>query len=142
MKRHRFEFTKDWTDAERRTLFLAYAYQKLRREEEGFGFHLWSEKIEDARKHRVFKTFTTVRKWIESGGWEITCNTVHWYGYLSFVFRTMRPVIPHPGQLKNKKLLADYLQSASSKTAEPVRSQEEVEELYDRILDVGEQLPV
>jgi len=125
-------------DAHRRTILLALFYQRMRREKcRDFGYVLFQKKMsEEVLEDRIFKTFDTVRTWLESGGWSISWRNYHWVGYVEFVFDRLSPSIPQPGQIKNKRLLAEYM--ASSPNIEHSISEEsrrEILTMYQRIID-------
>ena len=123
------------TSDERRALTLAFAYEKRRRETQ-YGYRLWgrNEKVDDFVKKPTFRQFVTVTRWLASGGWNITWKEIHWQGYVHFVFDSLTPNIPMPGQLKNRKLLREYLASAPREQTLHERTPQEMDERYQRVL--------
>ena len=121
------------TTTDRRALVLAKAYEDERRKCGQYGYKAFKQD-EDVLKNRIFKQFRTVVKWLSEFGWRIGWLEVHWQGFVKFVFSKMNPTIPQPGQLKNKKLLSEYLKSAPE--VQPVLKMEpdDLESLYHRIL--------
>jgi hypothetical protein len=122
-------------EEDRRTLILAFYYELRRRECEQWGYRAITDLSCDLQSNRVFKTFTTVREWIELGGWPISNRFKHWQGYVEYVFDYFAPKSPHPGQLKNRLLMRNYLQSYPKTEPQPMRTDAELEELYRRIVD-------
>ena len=124
-------------DDQRRALLLAHAYQRTRRRHNQFGYSVFRDVGPELVKTPVFKQFVTVTKWLMSNGWRVTWEEVHWQGYVEFVFQWMKPTIPMPGQLRNKRLLGEYIKSqpANAEARAPARySWEELEALYARKL--------
>ena len=118
---------------DRRTLVLALAYQQLRREA-GEYVTLFTD-YEAIQNSRTFRTFETVRKWLELEHWRITHKQPAWFGYLKYVFDSMAPRIPHPAQLRNQKLKNEYLQrGVRAASPKPVRNADELRKLYGKIM--------
>lgn len=120
-------------DLERRALLLAHAYQKIRRKHQQFGYRVFKEEGPELVKTPQFKQFLTVTKWLMSNGWRVTWSEFHWQGYVEFTFRWMDPTIPMPGQLRNKRLLGEYIKSQPQnvEARAPARySWKELEALY------------
>ena len=127
-----------FSEADRRTLLLVLKYQAERNRRSIWGYEfldlvkLTPAILEDAK----FKAFATVRKWIENDGWTISWKHLHWQGFVRFVFDQFpehKP--PWPGQLRNKKLLRQYLRSVPK--AEPtkaIRTEAKMCALYARII--------
>jgi len=132
------ECARTFSDEDRRTLVLASGYQLVRRELANQWIVIFgTARGPQIKRHRLFRTFETVRKWLEAGGWRISWMDYHWMGYLRFVFKTLSPTVPHPGQLKNKKLLGDYMSKLPE--ADPglvQRDAEQLRDLYARVFDM------
>jgi len=127
------EFYHTATDEDRRTLVLALAYQELRRE---YGeYVVLFQDYDDIQNSRTFRTFATVRRWLETGGWLVTYKQARWFGYMRFVFESMAPILPHPAQLKNTILMEKYnKRGVRVEKQEPIRDRAKLQELYDRIV--------
>lgn len=125
------------SDEERRGYTFGLCYERVRREK-AWGYRLWPERTGEIREiqgARVLKTCVTVVRWLDESGFEVTWREVHWQGYVAFVFRHLEPTVPMVGQLKNRKLLALYIQSIPRKPVEDVISQDELLKLYKATLD-------
>jgi hypothetical protein len=122
-----------------RTVVLIRAYEKARRD---FGHAGYKCLVQDGDhlevKPQIWKTFQTVLQWLLSKGFRITWKESAWEGYVRYVFQDLSPTVPQPGQLKNEVLLKRYLAGLSATeeipAPEPIRSPDEVEALYQRIL--------
>lgn len=117
---------------EREALVLATAYAQARRQKQS-GYRLFSD-VRAVTETTTFKQFLTVAKWLRTHQWAPTWREVHWQGYVRFVFQKLDPTIPMPGQLKNDRLLRDYLASAPLKVQLHERTSEEMETLYRKVL--------
>jgi len=82
----------------------------------------------------VFRQFETVVSWLDRAGWHISWQELHWQGYVRYVFNKLSPTIPMPGQLKNLKLLREYLASAPREQSVLERSTQEMDRRYQRVL--------
>lgn len=122
------------SDEERRAYVFGLCYERVRREG-AWGYRLFPERGADVRGTKTLKTCATVVRWLDESGFEVTWREVHWQGYVAFAFRHLAPTIPMIGQLKNKKLLALYIQSIPQKKVEDVLTQQELLKLYKASLD-------
>jgi hypothetical protein len=130
-----------FSDDDRRTLVLAYCYEQERRRSGQWGYRVFQEVLPSAalasssgHDAKMFRTFATVRKWIERGGWQVTWRREAWQGYVRHIFRVLAPTIPQPAQLKNPYLLERYLGQDPRLTPLPRRSRAELEGLYRRVV--------
>ena len=128
----------DWldqlSDEERRGYTFGLCYERVRREK-AWGYRLWTKRTAEIQGCRTLKTCVTVVRWLDESGFEVTWREVHWQGYVAFVFRHLEPTVPMVGQLKNRKLLALYIQSIPRKPVEDIISQDELLKLYKATLD-------
>jgi len=130
------ECRNELTDDEKKTLLLALLYRDVRRDDHERGYRLFAKlDVSGLRGHPIFKTFNTVRKWMEAMGCKIDRRSYNWTAYVKFVFRRLAPTVPQPGQLKNRRLLVDFLNESN----ETVYELSEIErakmaKLYGRIL--------
>lgn len=122
------------SEVQRRTLVLIKAYEDCRRAGGQYGYRSFKTPPEENLNHPVFKQFKTVVEWLASHGWDVGWQSHSWHGYVKFVFEKNAPTAPHPGQLKNPVLLKQYVQSGSQSTAEPVRTEEQMQAIYRRAL--------
>jgi hypothetical protein len=123
------------SDDERRASVFGLCYEKVRREHGQWGYKLWPERSNVIIATKALKTCATVVSWLDASGFEVTWREIHWQGYVKFVFDYLAPTTPMIGQLKNKKLLALYIQSAPQTVVEDVLSQDELLDLYRSALD-------
>lgn len=119
--------------SERAILVLIKAYEDTRREVQ-WGYKVFQEEGIQNVDTPLWKTFRTVLKFLQDHGWDITWKEVHWIGYVKFSFEVLKPTIPSPGQLKNKKVLADYMLSVPKSSGPVLRTFDELEKLYEKIL--------
>jgi len=132
----------NFSDADRRTLVLASEYERLRRKcVNGYsGYHVFGcgfeELTTDVCKNPNFKALTTVRKWLEKEGLTVSLDEIPWRAYLKYLFSTIEPNAPQPGQLKNKIVLREYLAGGSEtgELIEPARTGQELERIYKKVL--------
>ena len=116
-----------------RTLILAEKYEALMRSHGSPGYDVfWGARGPEIVRRRDFKTFNTVREWLETGGWKVSLDDYGWQGYLAFVFSQVRR--PKPWQLKNEKLLREYLRQPVENPDVPRRTPEEMAALYRHLL--------
>lgn len=127
----------DWiqglSEEDRKAAVFMLAYQKARREVQG-GYRLAPTFGPEIMLRPVFKQCRTVMRWLEKEGWKITWREVHWRGYLKHCFESMAPTVPHPGQLRNMRLLRSYLSTVGDNKPKHVRSALELHNLYNRVL--------
>lgn len=100
----------DLTLDQRRAFALLTAYQEVRRKRQG-GYRVFADQGPQVLQMPVFKQFMTVSAWIRQAGWKITAKESHWQGFVEYVFASLAPTIPQPGQLKNMMLLRKYVGS-------------------------------
>jgi len=117
---------------DRKTLILLRVYEDTRRKKQR-NYRVFNKLDETIISTSLFKTFRTVVKWLSDSGWVITWKECHWIGYVNFIFDTLKTT-PHPGQLRNNKLLKDYILSMPKDLEVRSRSVEEMNELYKKIL--------
>lgn len=125
---------KDLNPRQGRTYCLARVYEDCRRKSGQYGYSVFpiSDTIDDC--NAVWKTFETVVMFLDGLNWTVGWKQVHWIGYVKHVFSELSPTIPQAGQLKNKALVKSYLTSVVLEEIEPVRSPEDMEKIYARIL--------
>jgi hypothetical protein len=126
-------FLKGLNGLDRRAIVLIVQYEQCRKSAGQFGYSVFREWDASVIQSPIFKQFQTVTEWIAKHGWQVGWKTEHWQGYLKFVFTSLKPTIPNPGQLKNEKLLKEYLLSASNVVPE-IKSDEVLRGLYLRVL--------
>ena len=122
-------------DEERRGSVFGLCYEKVRRDHGQWGYKLWPERSNVIIATKALRTCMTVVAWLDESGFEVTWREVHWQGYVKFAFDHMAPTTPMIGQLKNRKLLALYIQSVPKKEVEDVITQAELLDLYRATLD-------
>ena len=127
------DFTKV-SDSDRRCLVFLKEYETVRRESGQWGYRPFSTFKEEDFQKPLFKQIQTVTAWIISNGMDVTWNEINWRGYIQFCFTQLSPHVPMPGQLKNIMLLTTYRRDHSISEAPEGKSQEEMLELYRRIL--------
>jgi len=128
------DWLKTLSEPQRRAYVFGLCYEKVRRET-AWGYKLWPERSSEIKLTSVLKTCTTVVRWLDEQGFQVTWREVHWQGYVSFVFRYMHPTVPMVGQLKNRKLLSLYIQSAPQKEVKDTMTQRELMDAYKSVLD-------
>jgi hypothetical protein len=114
-----------------RTLVLAHAYANERRKiQHGYTLFHGHKPLHPT----IAKTFSTVVEWISSYQWVVGWKDVHWQGYVAFVFESFAPGIPQPGQLKNRKLLRDYMKSSPEWETPVGKTDSEMDKIYVKAL--------
>lgn len=117
----------------RRAFLLLKAYEEARRASGHGGYtavKVWNESVVEMP---IFKQFMTVVSWLDSQGWKVTREECHWSGYVKYVFFYLAPIIPQPGQMKNKMILEKYVKSSAM--IEPAcLPRAKLNEIYDRVI--------
>ena len=125
--------TEELSTLQRKALLAALVYERTRRDAGQRNYKLPFRQKEDITKDPVFKQFQTLVKWIEEFGWEVRWSEVSWKGYFSFCFKHLHPKRPQPGQLKNKKLLREFLRDLPD-IPRRTKTDAQLQELYRSIL--------
>lgn len=129
---------EDLSEDQARAVVLLSKYQEVRREKTGYGYKAPIPRTLEDLDNNVFKQCVTVSKFLREFGFKVGVDYTHWVGYVRSVFDQMSPTIPQPGQLRNKKLLADYCSGRSvQQVLEPLRSEDEMREIYYSVLAPG-----
>jgi len=89
---------------------FADAYRRVRRQYQN-GFTNFREQSPETLNTPKFKTARTLAKWFKLS-WSVTRKQPNLEGYVSYVFKRLSPTIPHLGQLKNAKLLGEFIAAA------------------------------
>lgn len=118
---------------ERRAFLIATIYEQERRKTQR-GYKLVTEADDSVLEKATWKQCRTVGSWLESIGWPIRWSSVNWQGYIRFVFAKLKPQLPLPGQLKNWRLVREYMQTNNIQREIPQKSKEQMEDLYRRII--------
>lgn len=121
-----------WDPEDRTAYMLSQSYERIRKEIQS-GYSCFPKWLEDLRTSSLFKQFRTVGVWLRSLGWDVRWVNLYWQGYVKYVFKRLHPTIPQPGQLKNNKLIREYLASGDLPVPEG-RSQEDMIRLYMSVL--------
>jgi hypothetical protein len=121
------------SDEDRAGLTFLLAYEEVRRTHQK-GYRLAPKLDPKILTRPLFKQARTVAAWLKKEGWEITGSKVHWQGYIKHAFAAMAPTIPMPGQLRNYRLLRAYLRDGGDLPATNVRSRQDLQKLYKKIL--------
>lgn len=127
-----FDWQADLSDADKRTLQLALAYEKQRSITQNF-YRIF-DVATDPRPLPVFKALKTVEKWLDDSNVRISNSRVTWQGYLEYLFKSLAPTIPQPGQIKNNRALQEYLKSAPNTHVDSM-ADVDLEALYKKIID-------
>lgn len=129
----------DLSEEDGRTIVLIRAYEKCRQEAGQSGYRCLKQdgdKLEASPQ--IWKSFQTVLKFLLSKGFRVTWKEAAWVGYVKYVFASLKPTVPQPGQLKNELLLKNYLRMVpvddDLPPPEPLRSDEDLEALYKRVV--------
>lgn len=119
---------------DRQTIVFIKAYENVRktRGQEGYRTYIFNGS-DDPTQAPAFKTFRTVTEWMIGKGWNVSWSEFHWQGFIEYVFKSLSPIIPQPGQLKNPVLLKKYISSAPNVEAKAL-AQDEMEILYRKVL--------
>ena len=117
---------------QRQAILFASCYERVRKTQQ-VGYRVWPELEPGVLETTVVKTAGTVARWLAQKGWKISWNEVSWQGYVRFCFEALRPTMPMLGQLRNERLLRQYLASAPASQAQG-RTPEQLEALYRRVL--------
>lgn len=117
--------------AERRAYLVALIYEQERRKSQR-GYRLVTDADDTVLEKSTWKQCRTVGTWLESIGWPIRLDRVNWQGYIRWAFTKLKPQLPLPGQLKNWRLVREYMQTNKIEREIPQKSKEQMEELYRR----------
>lgn len=126
------------SEEDRRTALLAFFYQETRRRKDPF-YMVLPNPSENTVKSRNFKTFSTIRQWMEKVGWKITLSERAWQRYVNFVFDELCPesrqdaLPPPPGQMKNPILLKRFLNEPDVYEKQKLRTDDQLKKLYELI---------
>lgn len=127
-----------FTDEYRRTLLLAIKYRDecyLR----NHPYRLFADRTVDFSDNRYFKTFDTIRRWLELQHWRISMDDPSWQAYVRFVFDEFQAhkMTPQPAQLKNAMLLKKFLSrpAGSPGTATCRKDRDRLREIYSRVVN-------
>jgi hypothetical protein len=122
------------TDEQKTVYIIATSYERCRRESGQRGYKVFDDPNRVDVNSKVWKTFATVYEWLKKTGWTLSWKTTHWQGYIGYVFSNTKPGVPMPGQLKNQMLFRQYLTHCPKKEAVSVRTPEEMESIYRKVL--------
>jgi hypothetical protein len=113
-------------------ILVAQYYELCRKEEQRFyKLPLLDEQFLNSP---LFKQCKTLAEWLEKDvGWCPMSQAEHWKGFIRYSFRAI--TMPMPGQMKNRKLVSDYLKSAGTLQVKPEGlTDEQLARLYNRVL--------
>jgi len=137
--RRYFAWIKTLSVEDRKTVALAKSYEQLRRNREPF-YRVLPNPSADTLQSRNFKTFTTIRKWLEALGWSFEFRDSPWKRYVQFVFEVLCPddrpdaLPPVPGQIKNPIILRRFLSTPPPPDlSRCLRNDKELNRLYELI---------
>lgn len=125
---------ENFSDVERRAIVLAQAYETARRKKQ-FGYKCFATFDASIKNTSVMKQFITVVNWLDKEGWRVTWNEVDWQGYVQYIFDTLAPTIPQPGQLKQGMFIKKYIKGSYFGEGIQLRDDKQLTELYGSILD-------
>lgn len=129
--------TSEWFEEldkdDRRVLLLLVAYERERRKIQ-YGYRAIKEQNITVVNSVMFKQAKTVVAWLDSMNYSVTWSRSTWCGYVKFVFESLAPKVPFIGQLKNVKLLRQYIRSGYKSEVEPIMTREELHKYYDSVL--------
>jgi hypothetical protein len=119
---------------QRQAIVLLNTYEAARQESQrGYKAYRPTTEVEELLETPIYKQCETVSKWLSGKGFGVTYKETHWSGYVEHVFKEFHPRIPMAGQLKNEKLLKDYLRSAPEFEA-VTDSTNHMAKIYSRVL--------
>lgn len=127
-------WVRDLTLEEQRGLTFAFAYERARASRQR-GFKLWRKFSKESLDTPKFRTARTLSKWFQEK-WSVTRKEVNLDGYVEYVFDRLSPTIPHLGQLKNERLIREFISSCPNpkKVRLNIKSESEMRDLYRSIL--------
>lgn len=112
---------------------FSFAYAKVRARYQN-GYKLFKAEGPEILQSRRFKTARTVAKWF-SKSWSVTRKQPNLEGYIEYCFRRMEPTVPHLGQLRNEKLIREFIAAAPDVEVLGGLTDEELINRYKRALD-------
>lgn len=119
---------------DRKALVLVRLYEEARQKNGQFGYKVVREWNSQVLNSVQFKQGLTVTKWLKSNDVELSWSDTFLSGFINYAFKALNPHIPHIGQLKNKKLLREFLRSLPEQESAPQRDVESLEGLYSRVI--------
>jgi hypothetical protein len=119
---------------QRQAIVLLNTYEAARQESQrGYKAYRPTTETEELLQTPIFKQCLCVSNWLCEKGFSPTYKETHWSGYVEHVFKEFHPRIPMAGQLKNERLLKDYLRSAPE--FEPIQdTTKSMAKIYSKVL--------
>lgn len=118
------------------------AYSEIQYQVFGSYHPLYYMQIEEVVECPAFKRFEDLSVWLQQNNFPVSTGDQRFVSYISYVVRHFAPVIgmPPPQRLKNPVLLKAFCEQANEDAAdsdapEPVRSDEQMRELYRKVFD-------
>lgn len=141
--RRELERADGFTQEQRRTLGLALAYEQVFRKVTGKRlYRVFSRIIPEIVQTPRFRTFQTVRKWLEKDFWSCDFESPGsdvgaTVAFVAYVFQEHSPNIVFPGMLHNDVLRKQFLTQPSGPPADvrPFRDSERLRKIYQQVVD-------
>ena len=113
---------------------VAFVYEKTRRDSGQHGYRLTTGADDLVIHSNSWKQCRTVAAWFSEIGWPVRLSNINWQGYIRFVFEKLKPQFPMPGQLRNWRLVREYMRHHPTQREIRRKSPEELDELYRKIV--------
>ncbi len=110
---------------------FASAYARVRKTYQA-GYRLFRGDTPEILKDKRFKTSRTLAKWFKES-WNVSRKQPNLDGYIEYCFKRLAPTIPQIGQLKNRKLLGEFISAAPELEVKELTDQE-LTNLYRKCL--------
>lgn len=89
---------------------FASTYARVRKTYQA-GYRLFKADGPEVVNEPRFKTARTLAKWFRES-WNVSRKQPNLEGYVAYCFKRLAPTVPHLGQLKNRKLLGEFIAAA------------------------------
>lgn len=89
---------------------FASTYARVRKSYQA-GYKIFKVDGPEVLRDRRFNTAKTLAKWFKQS-WSVSRKQPNLEGYVAYCFKRLAPTVPHMGQLKNLKLLGEFIAAA------------------------------
>ncbi len=111
---------------------FANTYERVRKQSQK-GYRMFREDSPEILISRNFKTARTLSKWFKLA-WNVSRKQPNLEGYVTYVFTRMAPTVPHLGQLRNNRLLGEFIAAAPTGVEIKTLKPHELTDLYRKHL--------
>ena len=110
---------------------FATTYARVRKRHQG-GYRLFKADGPEIVNDPRFKTARTLALWFKKS-WNVSRKQPNLEGYVAYCFKRLSPTVPHLGQLRNNKLLGEFISAAPEIEVKSLKPHE-LTELYRKAL--------